>query len=228
MGDPVGLDGDGVVVGVDGVVLGAGVLGVVVGAGVVGAGVVGAGVAVVGCVGVALGVVGRLVVGVGLVDVFLDDGAAHGGVGVLDVTAGDPVGIGTNGLPTGRDGLVLDLDVPCVRSTVGPDELLDSGTCVLDVSCEPDGRNNHAPGIATATIAITPNFRTSGRRRLCRAPNFRTCRPRWNCLTTQTFRPQADKDPTESNASIEAHRECLNGAIGCPSQLHRAGPASKR
>jgi hypothetical protein len=62
---------------------------------------------------------------------------------------------------------------------------------VLDVSCEPDGKNSHAPGIATATIAITANFRTSGRRRLCRAPNFRTCRPRWNCLTTQNpFAPR--------------------------------------
>lgn len=112
-------------------------------------------------------------------------GPVHGGA--LGVTVGLHGETGCIGRPTGSDGRVVDLDVPCDRSTGGPAEL---PVCAPDVSRDPDGTRNQAPRTAIATAATAPSFRTGGRRRLCRARNFCACRPRWNCLTSYPSAPR--------------------------------------
>jgi hypothetical protein len=187
----VGVPGLGVVVGV--VVVGVPVGGV--GVAVVGVGVVVDGVVVVGTVVVPPGVgpPGLDVVPPGL-DVVLPGllsvcgGAAH--EGVLGVAVGAQGDTGCIGFPTGRDGLVLERDVPCDRSAGALATSADWGDCEPAVPLEPNGSSNHAPASATTTVARMPSFRTGARRRLCRAPNFRTCRPMWNCLTCLPFAPR--------------------------------------
>lgn len=208
----VGVPGLGVVVGV--VVVGVPVGGVgvaVVGVPVVGLVVVevvvGVPVVPVVVVGVVVGVVvvGAVVVPPGVgppgldvvppgLDVVLPGllsvcgGAAH--EGVLGVAVGAQGDTGCIGFPTGRDGLVLERDVPCDRSAGALATPADWGDCEPAVPLEPNGSSNHAPASATTTVARMPSFRTGARRRLCRAPNFRTCRPMWNCLTCLPFAPR--------------------------------------
>jgi hypothetical protein len=192
---------EGVVLGVfGGVVVVAGGVDVAVagGVGVPVAGVLVVGVPVVGvlvlevvvggvlvCAGVGA-VVGEVVVWWGVGVVGSVDGAAQGGV-----VLGDAVD-GRSGLPTGRDGRVLDREGAWDRSTGCSVGVLGGGW-VLAVSCERDGTNSQVPRIARPTAASTPSFSSGRRRRLCRAPNLRACRPswnRWNCLTKKPFTPR--------------------------------------
>ncbi|GAA1565312.1 hypothetical protein GCM10009742_03210 [Kribbella karoonensis] len=115
--------------------------------------------------------------------VVVPGGAAQvGPFGVAVAAGGSSDGvIGTSGLPAGSDGRALERVVPSVRSTVGTDAF-----CVAWLSAGsgfPNGTRNQTAANATTSAASPPSFRTGRRRRLCRALNFRACRPRWSCLT---------------------------------------------
>ncbi|MBP2352214.1 hypothetical protein JOF29_003297 [Kribbella aluminosa] len=96
--------------------------------------------------------------------------------GARSVRVGDGVLSGCNGLPTGSDGRVVDLDVPAVRSTLGVDRA--DGVCAG--SCDPSGPRYRKPASSTTPAAPAPNFSTGGRRRTCRG---------LDCLTTEPFTP---------------------------------------
>ena len=190
----LGVDGLGVValgaVGLGVVELGVVGLGVVelgaVGLGVVGAGFVGAGVVEVGFDGV---VFARVVGGTGVLDrLGPESGPDHGGAGALGVGVGRVDGnqvvvTGSNGFPTGRVGRLPDRVAPEVRSTCGLNKVVLGGAWVVAESCDPNGTKNNMAASATTTAASAPNFRAGSRRRLCRGPELRICRPRWNCNT---------------------------------------------
>jgi hypothetical protein len=198
------VDGTAVVVPEDGAVVGSVVVGAVVDGAVVGPAVVPVVVlVVVGPVVVGPAVVPGVVPGVvpvvvgsdvgpavevpgSVVGVPVDGGSSHGVPGAR--VAVDDGMTGLNGFPTGRDGRVLERDVPSVRSTVGLDEA--GGSWVVAASGFPNGTKNQVPARAATMVASAPSFRIGWRRRLCRAPNFRACRPRWNCLTSKPFAPR--------------------------------------
>jgi hypothetical protein len=191
-------------------VVGLGVVGLgVVGLGVVGLGVVGLGVVWLGVVVgldvagvvaarfVGLGFVGAGFAGLGFAGVVggtgvpdRDDsgcGPDHGGAAALGVgvgpVEGNQVVTGSNGFPTGRDSRLPDRDGPAVRSARGPNEVVPGGACVVAESWAPNGTKNKVAASATTTAASAPSFRSGNRRRLCRGPELRICRPRWNCNT---------------------------------------------
>jgi hypothetical protein len=183
----------------------------VVGLGDVGLGDVGLGVVELGAAG--LGVVGAGFAGAGDVEVGFDGvvfagvdfAGAVGGLGVLDplgsvsepdhggagalgvgvgrVDGNQVVVTGSNGFPTGRDGRLPDRVVPEVRSTCGLNEVVPGGAWEDAESCDPNGTKNTMAASATTTAASAPNLRAGSRRRLCRGPELRICRPRWNCNT---------------------------------------------
>jgi hypothetical protein len=130
------------------------------------------------------------------------DGADQGGAGSVGVADGKPGVTGCNGLPTGSEGRVLDLDGSSDRSG----GVLDAPpACGTSVRCDPDGTKNQAAATATTTVASTPSFRIRGRRRLCRAPNLFTCRPSWNCLKANPFTPRSPSSlPTQANDTTRA------------------------
>jgi hypothetical protein len=86
-------------------------------------------------------------------------------------------------LPTGSFGLGFDLDVPCVRSTLGAGWDA-GGAWVVAVSCDRNGIRNRALAIRTRAVAPMVNFRTGTRRRLCRG---------LDCLTTENLSPPGRK-----------------------------------
>lgn len=206
----------GLVLGLAGAVLGGVVLGVVV-LGVVVPGLLVDGVPVVGPVVVGVvglpvaPVVGAVVVGSpGVPDDVVPSlrlpgaAAVHGVAGVQVVLHGVPA---CRGLPTGIDGRALDRDVPSVRPSCGLEDSAEAGGCDSAVLRDPVGTKNHAAATAATTAAATPSFRRGRRRRLCRAPNFRACRPRRNCLTRKPFTPRPFSSLPNTYASIEAHVE---------------------
>ncbi|TDO52819.1 hypothetical protein EV651_1179 [Kribbella sp. VKM Ac-2571] len=214
-----------------------------VGVGVLGDGV---GVPVVGVV--AVGVVGVVVAGVladaGAGDEEVDDGVGDvvlvegvpGGVpvvgsavvglfvpapvsGVLDVEPALVRGAsGFSGFPTGSDGRVVDRVVPSDRSIGGVNELPACGTWTDSECWDLNGNRNTAAASTATAAAPAPSLSTGGRLRRCRGPLWG-----WGCLKTNTFRPQAEKQLTDSEPSIEAHGKCLNGSVRRPAQLHRTG-----
>jgi hypothetical protein len=103
------------------------------------------------------------------------------------VADGLQVGIGSNGFPTGSDGLVVDLDVPCVRSTLGVDKLEadEGGAWDFDaVSRDLNGSRNKAPATRARAAPPAANFNTGVRRRMWRG---------LDCLTTQNLSPPGRK-----------------------------------
>ncbi|TDW84052.1 hypothetical protein EV137_6856 [Kribbella pratensis] len=212
----------------------------------VGVGVLGdeVGVLVVGVVAPGVvGVVGVVVAGVladgevddGVGDVVLAEGVPGGAPvvgsevvgllvpapvsGVLDVEPALVCGAsGFNGFPTGSDGRVLERVVPSDRSIVGLNELPACGSWPVSECWDLNGNRNTAAASTATAAAPAPSLSTGGRLRRCRGPFWG-----WGCLKTNTFRPQAEMQLTDSNPSIEAHGQCLHGSVRRPAQLHRTG-----